>query len=61
MSTVWNKLDPGLCLIYASYCRSRARQRARQCLALLTEDLAGIEALGFETAPRVRPGSPTAR
>jgi subtilisin family serine protease len=52
MSTVWNKLDPGLCSIYASYLRSREASTVERVNVSLyySEDLAGIEALGFETA-----------
>ncbi len=52
MSTVWNKLDPGLCSIYASYLRSREASAIERVNVSLyySEDLAGIEALGFETA-----------
>src|SRR5262245_18074264 len=63
MSTVWNKLDPGLRSIYSSYLRSRAGGSAhaqahgaapvieRVNVSLYySEDLAVIEALGFETA-----------
>lgn len=62
MSTVWNKLDPGLCSIYTSYQRSRERgsadaeaHRAASAIERVnvslyySEDLPGIEALGFET------------
>jgi len=63
MSTVWNKLDPGLSSIYSKYRRSREQgsadaQAHRTASAIervnvslyYSEDLPGIEALGFETA-----------
>jgi len=59
MSTVWNKLDAGLCSIYSKYRRSRESGSADAAASAIERvnvslyysgDLAGIEALGFETA-----------
>jgi subtilisin family serine protease len=59
MSTVWNKLDPGLCSIYSKYLRSRESGSADAAASAIERvnvslyysgDLASIEALGFETA-----------